>query len=359
MTQTKNNRKRKNKHSGSGISPEKKKSNMATQNNQTVSGASSLSTTADLIASSQSVLTENCDSVPNKSMDDIYQKLDSMCSYMSTMSEKLNKLDTIENKLANLEVTMQAVSSKVSVLESKVTAIEVGMTFINETYEEIKTENKKLHGSFSSCQARITEIENGVTSINEKHEEAKTDYKKLRGSVSSCEKKVKQGETNATLFKDKTRQEFAQMGDKQERMNNELVDLQCRTMRDNLIFYNIEELSETENCMKIIQSLCEDKLEIHEAVEMDRAHRMGSITVGKIRPIVVKFRRYNQREMVRKNSNKLKGTKMAIGEQFPKSIQERRKVLVPIMKQARAEGKLVNLVKDRLYIGGVLYTGSG
>ncbi|CAB3979259.1 unc-13 homolog C-like [Paramuricea clavata] len=46
-------------------------------------------------------------------------------------------------------------------------------------------------------------------------------------------------------------------------------------------------------------------------------------------PIVVKFNRYQQREDVRVNAHKLKGTKIGISEQFPKEIANVRKKPLP------------------------------
>ena len=44
-----------------------------------------------------------------------------------------------------------------------------------------------------------------------------------------------------------------------------------------------------------------------------------------------------------------------MNDQFPKEIQERRRILVPIMKQFREKGKRATLSVDRLYVDGKLY----
>lgn len=132
-------------------------------------------------------------------------------------------------------------------------------------------------------------------------------------------------------------------------------------MRNNLLFYNIpEEEDETKNTKAFVHDVIE-KIGIDpREVEIDRAHRMGkNITPGKPRPIVAKFLRYNDREDIRRNAYKLKGTKIGIAEQFPKEIAEKRKALYPVFRQVRAEGRKAKLVKDQLFIDGQKYIGSG
>lgn len=45
-----------------------------------------------------------------------------------------------------------------------------------------------------------------------------------------------------------------------------------------------------------------------------------------------------------------------VREQFPKEIQERRKLLIPIMIKAKQDGKSAYLTFDKLYINNKMYT---
>ena len=75
-------------------------------------------------------------------------------------------------------------------------------------------------------------------------------------------------------------------------------------------------------------------------IKLHRAHRIGRFINGKTRPIVAKFVYYPDRERVRKASQVLRDTDSvyAVSQQYPKEVQERRRALVPIMKQARLNG---------------------
>lgn len=97
------------------------------------------------------------------------------------------------------------------------------------------------------------------------------------------------------------------------------------------------------------QSQCQDD------VLIERAHRIGRPNDNRPRPIVAKFSRFPQREVVRKSAFKLKGANISIGEQFPKIIQERRKKLLPVMKEAKDRQQKAVLIKDKLFIDGKPY----
>jgi hypothetical protein len=134
-------------------------------------------------------------------------------------------------------------------------------------------------------------------------------------------------------------------------------------MCDYLIFYNVEE-KEGESTTALIHEILEKRLDIENAstkVIIDRSHRMGRklSASSKPRPIVAKFNRYQQREDVRVNAHKLKGTKIGISEQFPEEIAKVRKSLYPELKKAKAQGKKAKLIRDKLIIDGQLFKPTG
>ncbi|CAB3980391.1 Hypothetical predicted protein [Paramuricea clavata] len=100
------------------------------------------------------------------------------------------------------------------------------------------------------------------------------------------------------------------------RLNNSVIDLKARSMRDNLLFFNIDEPTgeEKEDTTEIILALLEDKLEILNARNKDKKN-------------------------VLRNTKKLRGTRNGVQEQFPEEIERERKKLYPVMKEARQAGK--------------------
>jgi hypothetical protein len=130
-------------------------------------------------------------------------------------------------------------------------------------------------------------------------------------------------------------------------------------MRDNLIFYNIPE-SKDEDTTNIIHKLLEEKLHLEDAskkIKIDRSHRLGRQKQGaeKPRPIITKFNFYQDRENIRLNAKKLRGSNIAIGEQFPDEIVKIRRELYPELKKASEAGKKAKLVRDKLIIEGQVF----
>ena len=82
-----------------------------------------------------------------------------------------------------------------------------------------------------------------------------------------------------------------------EELAEAIKDLQGRSMRDNLIFFGLEECRTfdecmNENCIEIILNFCEKELKlenVRHSVKLEGAHRVGKSTAAKNRPIVVKF----------------------------------------------------------------------
>jgi hypothetical protein len=71
---------------------------------------------------------------------------------------------------------------------------------------------------------------------------------------------------------------------------------------------------------------------------------------------VAKFSHFKDRELVRRQAPKtLKGTGFYVQEQFPVEVEQWRKSLFPVMRDARQQHKKVKLVRGRLYIDGVEY----
>ena len=212
---------------------------------------------------------------------------------LSEINTKLNKLDNIEKHLARVD--------------DEIKELKESFTFVNDTTDEIKVEQKKQGTSIMSLEESIARIE----------------------------------ARNAEL-------------------QRELVDMKSHSMRSNLVFYNLPEQGK-DDPFAVLRELLGKTMAIDESneIEIERAHRIGEKRDdGKPRPIVAKFLRYQDKEYIRKSAYLLKGTKIGIADQFPREIAEARKKLYPVMKRAKNEGNTVKLIKDKLFINGQRYRGS-
>ena len=93
-------------------------------------------------------------------------------------------------------------------------------------------------------------------------------------------------------------------------------------------------------------------------IKIDRAHRIGLFDITKKRPIVVKFSFSQDKTLIKKCAySELKDTKYRVSDQYPKAIQDRRKILIPHLIKAREDNKRAVLSYDKLYIDGCLFLG--
>ena len=225
---------------------------------------------------------------------------------------------------------------------------------LSKIFNRLDTMDKKL-GQLDSIQVTVNKITDQVNTMN-------TNINCLETKMESIEDSRKFDSKSLDLLQAKQKQidDIMQKMQKLEADQKEkLIDLQCREMRDNLIFYNFkEERGETDkDCIEKLYRLMENELEIESArtIQFHRVHRMGRFNRNKTRPIVAKFAFYPDRERVRGAAKKLEGTSYSIGQQFPKEVQDRRRVLVPMMKKAKNEGKEAYISVDKLYIDETQY----
>ena len=225
---------------------------------------------------------------------------------------------------------------------------------LSKILERLDVMDSKL-GQLNTIQTSLNKVTAEVSTMNTK--------------VVSMEKQLGDLETSRN-FDSKTldsiqgkQKEIDKMLKTMEKMESEqkekLLDLQSREMRDNLIFYGFEEDKEEtdKDCVDKVLKLVDEQLKIPHAkhIPIHRAHRMGRYQRNKTRPIVAKFAFYPNREDIRKAAKNLEGTQYSIGQQFPKEIQERRRQLVPLLKEAKSKGQKAHIAVDKLYIDGKLH----
>lgn len=76
------------------------------------------------------------------------------------------------------------------------------------------------------------------------------------------------------------------------------------------------------------------------------------------RPVIAKFHKFEQRDLVWSKRVDLKGSDISIHEDYPKDIKENRDKLLPISFAAKHSPQITNvsLKQDQLLINGKLYT---
>ena len=220
---------------------------------------------------------------------------------LDMMDKKLGQLHSIQSTLQNVTVQVNDVSTRLKSVETKVCDLERSRTFDSKTLDDIKGKQREMDKMLKTLQKS------------------------------------------------------------EEEQKKRIIDLQSRQMRDNLIFYNIEDERDesSDTCYGKLVNVLQNELKVERArmLRFDRVHRLGRYEVSKTRPIIAKFCFFQERETVRKSAKNLEGTQYSVGQQFPKEIQAKRKELLPTMKRLKNEGQNAYLSVDKLYVDGKLYKG--
>ena len=95
-------------------------------------------------------------------------------------------------------------------------------------------------------------------------------------------------------------------------------------------------------------------MKITKPIEFGNIHRFGKSEKGNPRPIIARFLYYSDLETVKKAGRNLKGTHFGVNEQFPPEIEEKRRKLYPLAKEARKKRSKVVMKRDKLYINDEL-----
>ena len=95
-----------------------------------------------------------------------------------------------------------------------------------------------------------------------------------------------------------------------------------------------------------IRQLLFYELDISHHVEFGNVHRFGRYVRGRCRPIVARFLYQEDLDLVLDRAKWLHGSIFIIQRQYPTAMEERRRELIPIMRQLRMEGAVTKLVRD-------------
>lgn len=142
------------------------------------------------------------------------------------------------------------------------------------------------------------------------------------------------------------------------RLEEKVVDLTARSMRDNLIIKNISE-EQTEKDTDIeekLRSTLRSELNIPEqemkSITIQRAHRVGKKSRDRPRNIVTKLNSKGKSVIMRHLRNLKKESKVKITEQYPPEVHANREKLWPMFLEAKKQGKTARWHVDKLHIDG-------
>ena len=222
---------------------------------------------------------------------------------------------------------------------------------VDRRFDSLDLSLKNIESKMSDMDVLLTDMQQKVREIEEALEFASSKANEAMSAANSAENCVQE-----------LKQKNLQFANDIDSLKKGLLDMDCITRKNNLIFEGIDE-SENETraqCEGLLKQKLLEKLNIdaEEVLKFDRVHRLGKKFEGKSRPILAAFQTFSQKNVVWSKRTALKGTNIWMNEDFPQSIRTNRKQLLPVFLAARKceNLKKLSLKLDVLQINGKNYT---
>ncbi|CAG2239766.1 unnamed protein product [Mytilus edulis] len=189
-------------------------------------------------------------------------RIDFLVQKVEEIFKKLSSIDELTKKIGNFEISVKSLTKTVEKGSKRIDEVEKSMAFMNQNFESSKSESVYLKTT--------------ITEIKSEHGEMVNGFDCLRADM--------------------------------DELHERHVDLQIRSMRENLVFSGIPELSENESSEQtedIIKDFMKINMKMDIIMDFQRAHRFGKKTQIKIddrdtymtRPIVCRFKNFKDREL--------------------------------------------------------------
>ncbi|XP_015754203.1 PREDICTED: uncharacterized protein LOC107333851 [Acropora digitifera] len=194
----------------------------------------------------------------------IASQLEMICQTLASVENRLlERFSDLERSVNNLHIELKTLSEKSRIIEEKANEFEKAMDFENAELEGLKKKDKK----------------------NE---------------------------------------------DKIKELEDKLLYQEVYNRRENLRFFGgiPESPTSVQNTFSVMHNFLKEELNLENAenIEFQRAHRIGKKKPGETRPVIVRFLKFPEREMVFRRERELEGeTDVKVYSDLPKEISERRK----------------------------------
>lgn len=249
----------------------------------------------------------------------------------------MDLLNMILKVVTNIDSRVQGMETK---LDKRIDDLHQSMLSVSARVRTLETKTSEINVQLADCQASCQGVSNLFDDIQTRSEQILRKVIHHNGRITHLEQSPKE-QLELPL-------------NEINKLKDSILDLQCRSMKNNLIFKGLA-FAKYENCEQKLQNFLYEELDIQHPIEFGNVHRFGKRSLNRARPIIARFLYHRDLEHVLKNANKLRGKPFGIQEQFPAEIEEERKRLYPIMKLAKQDGKLVKMFRDKLYIDGKLF----
>ena len=194
----------------------------------------------------------------------IHRKLDLIMLKL----ENMEKLETrLDERLTRMDKLVRNIDSRVQKVEKSNVEFEKSVTFVSGQVDVFYYKCKKMEKTVKTVSDQMTKFAGKSTQIDKLVQDFEEQNTKLAKYKAQLDKVVEE----------------------RDMLQNTVVDLQCRSMKTNLIFTGLSGETNTENTESKLRDFLYYELGIEENIEFGNVHRYGKKVHGKNRPIVARF----------------------------------------------------------------------
>ena len=251
-------------------------------------------------------------------------------NFLTLFNRMDTRLSSIEKNTGKNTTTLSEMNAKMNSLTARVIDAEKDITAVKSRVTQLKATFQGTGNLFDEVKSKTDTL---MTEIGKMHKERKEFLER----------------------QDTMKEELDTLQRENGKLNERLIDMQCRSMKYNLIFSGIPE-SEYEDSEDKLRQFLYYEMGIEQRLEFGNVHRFGKRVRDRPRPIIARFLYFSELDMVKRAGKNLRGTNFGVNEQFPPEIEDKRRKLYPIMKAERKKKSKVVLIRDRLYVNDELVT---
>lgn len=199
-----------------------------------------------------------------------------------------------------------------------------------------------------------TDLVEGINSIRESQKSLETKMNSIEHRLDEFDNQLKELDGLYKGFSE-AQKSIDELTSRNNFLQSRLDELEDRSRRNNLIFHGIPDLKETwqQTESKLINILNTSEYPLLSG-DIERAHRLGTYSPNKCRPVIAKFTNYKTREKIFSMRNRLKESNISITEDFSTNTRTARKKLIDFGK-SQPGSPLFKLHYNKLSIGNKHY----
>ena len=275
--------------------------------------------------------------------------MEQLCPLILRTRAEADETSKTSNTMEALDAKMDAIMKKLEkldIIETQLKEVHTRMANFEETISRLESEVKDLKKQKKNLEKKVEEFEECLQYNEDDMSDIKRDNRKLENDVSELKK--------------------------------QLMYMETYSRRENLKFFGLPENSNTldssngmeeessrqsgtsENTREVLYKFLEAQLKIdrpRDKIEFQRVHRLGKPNPLKARPIIARFLRYSDRELVMEQARKhlKRNQNLHVFDDIPKELYDLRKEQIVKLKEARQKGHTAYFSKahpDKLFVNG-------